>query len=136
MRRLPGGVFEFDTVAEAVEFERLVTANGTPQAKKPDKADKPIKSVGGRDVDAFLRGLHPNQALIINALAGGELTADELAQKTGLTMTQIGPVLRHLRDRGEKYHLDPDGIVITNRKAVENGKPTSSYRLGNELSVN
>jgi hypothetical protein len=133
VRRLPSGIYEFDTVAEAVEFERLCGNNGFhhQQKKLPEKRQK----TASKDLQGFIDGLQDHQRKVVNALKNGELTGEELAKKTHTEVNSIGPLLRHLRNRAAEHGLQASEIVLRVKRKDESGKPiVSAYKLGSELA--
>lgn len=132
VRLMPNGTFEFDTVAEAVEFYRLRgSRNGAvPKHAEPRQRQRQVD----RDPAGFIDNLLDFQRRIVDALRGGRLRAEELAERLGTEVSRLGPSLRHLRERAAKYGLDPENIVIRSMGHDGDGKAYSTYELGAELS--
>lgn len=132
VRLMPSGVFEFDSVAEAVEFSRIRDSAGS-NSHKPSRDKSPPPAAPSPAPKAYLAALAAHQENIIDALREGPLTSEALSQKSGVSVAQLGPTLRHLRDKAAAYGLDPEQIVIREQRSHNGGK-IAKYQLGAELA--
>jgi hypothetical protein len=141
IRLLSDGTFEFDTVSEAVEFQRMAKAeNGAPRTPKtssrpPVVAQTDDPAPPTPDIAGFAAALAGNRKRLLDALAGadGEVTTDELGNLAGVKSGAVGPLLRHIRDTAERHGLDRKCITTRKIPRGPGGRQVSYYRLSDEL---
>ena len=139
VRLLPDGTFEFDTVREAVDFQKMAKAqNGKPIVAK-DTPRVPVvtppREPATPDAVGFANGLRGGRKRLFDALlaADGELSTDELGDLAGVKSGAVGPLLRHIRDAAVQHSLDRKCITTRKVPRGPKGRQVSYYRLSEEV---
>ncbi len=131
VRMLPDGTIEFDSVEDAVEFRRLSGKTSSCASAEPDQNGTPVDRKRANYV-RFQQSLQSHQVAIIRALkeSSDGLTAEELAKKVERKAGQIGPMMRHIRDRATKAGLDAKRFIkATKTKPEGGGRPAAVFKL-------
>ncbi len=125
VRRLQDGTWEFDSVAEAVEFERQFAPTGS--AAQPNNS---APSVPARPrYEPFYRSLAVEYRRLIDALvvADRPLNTNDLVEECQMRRTSFPPLLRHLRDTAREYGLGDEFLRKRSMQVKPNDKKRASY---------
>lgn len=129
IRFLPNGVYEFDTVEEAMQFRAL--SSGKSVVSESNGATATVsRTPGGGDFEGFFKVLEPHQKELLRSIvtATEPLTTSVLAQQVRLEPGQVGPMLRHIRTKAERFHIDPNRLIRSQRQRINAGeRPSKVY---------
>ena len=104
IHRKPDGTFSFDTVAEAIEFDRAMRGVNVATA---------VPAAGGHKIVYASADQWKNTLDKLRPFHGKNLDAEKLSEILGVSaVTGLGTKLRHLHDRMARQNIDIDNYII------------------------
>jgi hypothetical protein len=147
IRYRPDGSFEFDTIEEALAWHKRVTGKeekiGAPtNGSMPPALNKPVTRPftapqGTGSPETFLDSLKPNGRAVIEALANAfpsAMTTHDLADRSGVQRSQLGPVFRHIGIAARKSGFAAESVFTREEHADPTGKTRSVYHLSEQFA--
>ncbi len=160
VKRNPDGSWEFESIADAAEWHRLVdgTRTETPATARRPGLSHRKQSTKNAGVSAtngdqgfgltsetkpetkaqlFIRGLNPNGRNLIAALVEAHparLGTEALAKASGVEATTFGPIFRHIYRAAQRVGLAQDQVVV-HEDAIHEGRVQSTYGVSEMIAT-